>query len=67
MHDLTFLRFLPDYFERSIHVHVWHRESFDNFLTWTIEKLNLRFEILETHLPEDVEEEMIYVIEKIAR
>ena len=53
--------------ERSIHVHVWNRESFDNFLTWTIEKLNLRFEILETHLPEDVEEEMIYVIEKIAR
>ena len=50
--------------ERSIHVHVWNRPSFDEFLDWVNRKLNLRFNIVHTHSPEDVIGEMIYLLRK---
>tara|TARA_Y100001960_G_C14720019_1_gene851885 strand:+ start:475 stop:1248 length:774 start_codon:yes stop_codon:yes gene_type:complete len=50
--------------QRSIHVHVWNRLSFDNFLSWVNEKLNLGFDVMCTHQPEDVVGEMIYVLRK---
>ena len=52
--------------ERSIHVHVWNRESFDRFLNWIIAKLELGLEIKPTHSPVDVEGEMIYVLNKMS-
>ena len=52
--------------ERSIHVHVWNRESFDGFLNWIIAKLELGLEIKPTHSPVDVEGEMIYVLNKMS-
>ena len=50
--------------ERSIHVHVWNRQSFDGFLSWINEKLNLGFSVMPTHEPEDVVGEMIYLLKK---
>ena len=50
--------------ERSIHVHVWNRQSFDEFLDWINSKLNLGFRIIRTHSPEDVIGEMIYLLRK---
>ena len=50
--------------ERSIHVHVWNRASFDDFFGWINEKLDLRFRVVPTHQPEDVIGEMIYVLQK---
>lgn len=51
--------------ERSIHVHVWNRESFDGFLNWINSKLELGFSCLRTHNPDDIEGEMIYILQKI--
>ena len=50
--------------ERSIHVHVWNRASFDKFLSWVIKKLNLNLRVLNTHSPEDITGEMVYLLEK---
>lgn len=50
--------------QRSIHVHVWNRSSFDDFLSWINKKLNMRFSVMPTHQPEDVVGEMIYVLQK---
>ena len=50
--------------QRSIHVHVWNRLSFDRFLNWINRKLTLGFKVLDTHSPEKVIGEMIYVLEK---
>jgi len=50
--------------ERSIHVHVWNRSSFDGFLSWINEKLKLGFRVMPTHEPEDVVGEMIYLLKK---
>ena len=52
--------------ERSIHVHVWNRESFDGFLHWIIAKLELGLEIKPTHSSKDAKGEMIYVLNKIS-
>ncbi len=52
--------------ERSIHVHVWNRSSFDDFLIWVNEKLDLGFSVMPSHTPEDVVGEMIYVLKKIS-
>ncbi len=52
--------------ERSIHVHVWNRPSFDDFLIWVNEKLDLGFSVMPSHTPEDVVGEMIYVLKKIS-
>lgn len=49
---------------RSIHVHVWNRFSFDNFLNWINYKLDLRFEVMNTHDPNTVLDEMIYLLRK---
>ena len=50
--------------ERSIHVHVWNRQSFDGFLSWINKKLNLGFSVMPSHEPEDVVGEMIYLLKK---
>ncbi len=51
--------------QRSIHVHVWNRETFDFFLRRTIDLFKLKFEIEEA-LPSDVSPgEMIYLLRKI--
>jgi len=49
---------------RSIHVHVWDRDSFDAFLNFSIEKAPLDFKILKTHEPAKVSGEMIYLLER---
>jgi len=50
---------------RSIHVHVWNRDSFDFFLRRTNDLLKLNFEI-EQYLPAEVSPgEMIYLLKKI--
>jgi hypothetical protein len=50
--------------ERSIHVHVWDRSSFDNFLNWSNNKLDLRLEVMKTHDPDSILHEMIYLLRK---
>ncbi len=49
---------------RSIHVHVWDRDSFDSFLEFSIAKANLKFELLKTHNPDEVTGEMIYLFKR---
>ena len=51
--------------ERSIHVHVWNKNSFDQFLNWINGKLKLGFEILDTHTAAEVEGEILYLLKKI--
>ncbi|HJP10072.1 MAG: hypothetical protein CMK60_12150 [Proteobacteria bacterium] len=51
--------------ERSIHVHVWNRVSFDKFLSWVINRLDLNLRVLPTHPPEDTVGEMVYLLEKV--
>lgn len=50
--------------QRSIHVHVWNRSSFDDFLSWINKKLEMRFSVIPSHDPEVVVGEMIYVLQK---
>jgi len=49
---------------RSIHVHVWDRHSFDQLLAFAIERAELKFELIETHNPDEVSGEMIYLLER---
>ena len=49
---------------RSIHVHVWNKKSFDLFFNDVNDHENLGFEIVNTHKPEDVRGEMIYLLTK---
>ncbi|NND81718.1 MAG: methyltransferase domain-containing protein [Gammaproteobacteria bacterium] len=51
---------------RSIHVHVWNRESFDFFLRRTIDLFKLKFEIEEYLSAETSAGEMIYLLKKAA-
>ncbi len=51
--------------ERSIHVHVWNKASFDNFFNWINDKLQLGLHKLDMHSTEDVDEEVIYLLKKI--
>ncbi len=50
--------------ERSIHVHVWNRTTFDDFLTWINERLNLEFEIENCDADDSGSGEMIYLLRK---
>jgi SAM-dependent methyltransferase len=51
---------------RSIHVHVWNRESFDFFLRKTIKLLKLNINI-EHYLPSEYSHgEMIYILKKLS-
>ena len=50
--------------QRSIHVHVWNRSSFDDFLSWINKKLNMQFSVVPSHDSEAVAGEMIYVLQK---
>jgi SAM-dependent methyltransferase len=50
--------------QRSIHVHVWNRSSFDDFLSWINKKLEMRFSVIPSHDPEVVVGEMIYLLKK---
>jgi tetratricopeptide (TPR) repeat protein len=50
--------------ERSIHVHVWNKSSFDGFLTWINDKLKLQYNVLKTHDSNKVADEMIYLLKK---
>jgi len=65
LHPSTRKRLYDFHRERSIHVHVWNKTSFDGFLAWTNEKLQLGFEKLETHAPEDVVGEIVYLFKKL--
>jgi SAM-dependent methyltransferase len=49
---------------RSIHVHVWNRNSFDEFLNFAIKEADLKFTIVETHDPNQVVGEAIYLLER---
>jgi len=51
--------------ERSIHVHVWNKVSFKKFFTWINVKLQLRFEQLNIHIPEESVGEIIYLLKKV--
>ena len=52
---------------RSIHVHVWNQMTFDHFLTKSIEKLHLSFEIIDScRSCMNDNKEMIYIIKKQA-
>lgn len=49
---------------RSIHVHVWDRASFDSLLEFAMEQAQLQFQVIETHNPEEVNGEMIYLLKR---
>jgi len=49
---------------RSIHVHVWDRASFDSLLDFSIAKTNLHFQLVETHNPEQITGEMVYLLKR---
>ncbi len=61
----TLKRLINFHRERSIHVHVWNRVSFDAFLTWINSKLQLGLKCLDTHTPDDLQGEMIYLLQKM--
>ena len=51
--------------ERSIHVHVWNQNTFDNFLRFAIERLSLQFAIIDKCCSSETSNhEMIYIIKK---
>ncbi len=50
--------------ERSIHVHVWNRTTFDDFLKWTNDRLALGFEIRCLDAPNTCHGELIYLLRK---
>ncbi len=50
---------------RSIHVHVWNRETFDFFLRRTIDVLKLNFSIEHQASAADSHGEMVYLLKKI--
>ncbi|MEW6584692.1 MAG: methyltransferase domain-containing protein [Nitrospirota bacterium] len=49
---------------RSLHVHVWDRPSFDDFLNWVVGELDLGLELMNTHDPDSISHEMIYLLRK---
>lgn len=49
---------------RSIHVHVWNAQSFDDFLSEVTEREKLGFEIIKTHEKDQVHGEMIYLLRR---
>lgn len=53
--------------ERSIHVHVWNRRTFDEFLHWINGELDLGFEIRYLEDDDADREEMIYLLRKVTR
>jgi len=51
--------------DRSIHVHVWNRHSFDVFLNKTIKLFKLNLQV-ENYLPSEISQgEMIYLLKKV--
>ena len=50
--------------QRSIHVHVWNRDSFDKFITRAIEKLELNLNIVDRINSSVNKHEMIYILQK---
>lgn len=51
--------------KRSIHVHVWDQNSFDQFLERLINKLQLQFMVIDSNTSQDdQQDEMIYIIQK---
>lgn len=51
--------------ERSIHVHVWNQLTFDQFLSFTIDQLNLMLEIVYSSISNGNEShEMIYILKR---
>lgn len=51
--------------KRSIHVHVWNKTTFAEFLSFAIDKLQLNFTIIDSSDSHDnYAEEMIYILEK---
>ena len=50
--------------ERSIHVHVWNRKTFNEFLLWINQKLELGFEIQDFDAGNPNKGEMIYLLRK---
>lgn len=49
---------------RSIHVHVWNKQSFDDFFNEVNEREKLGFVIVPTHDTETVQGEMIYLLSR---
>ncbi len=47
---------------RSIHVHVWNKQTFDDFLTDVNRKEQLGFKVLPTHDTDKIQGEMIYLL-----
>jgi len=49
---------------RSIHVHVWNKQSFNDFFNEINEREKMGFSILPTHNDDKVQGEMIYLLSK---
>ena len=64
LHPLKRKRLYEFHRSRSIHVHVWNRASFNDFLSLAMEKLSLGFHVIKTHEPSDVKGEMIYLLRR---
>lgn len=50
--------------KRSIHVHVWNQQSFNEFLESIITKINLNFKIIDSVTSDETHHEMIYILQK---
>ncbi len=64
LNPLSRIRLYNYHRSRSIHVHVWNRESFDFFIHRTISLLDLQLEIVENPPPEESPGEIIYLLRK---
>lgn len=49
---------------RSIHVHVWNKQSFNVFINEVNQREKLGFKIIHTHEADDVNGEMIYLLRR---
>lgn len=58
-------RILALHRQRSIHVHVWNKETFASFLEFTFNRLDLEFSIVDSCGPEENEQhELLYILQK---